>query len=145
MTLYLYLHADTATDMHLILTDRTTQDTPLFYNNFPLELPFKLCQSQSFWSVLYILNFIDIQYEDSLLKVFFPSPPQQKAALSLLPSSVHVLLFSASYSHYLHSPDVRPYLQRMLWRAGLGWEQTAVHFSIRSSNCIKSIWVIWKR
>lgn len=33
-----------------------------------------------------------------------------------------VLLFSASYSHYLHSPDVSPHLQRRLWRAGLGWE-----------------------
>lgn len=124
--------------------DRATQDAPLLYNNFPLEHPFELCQLQSSWSVLYILNFIEIQHQDSLFEVTH-SPPQQQTTLSLPPSSVSVLLFSTTYIHYLHSPDVSPYLQRSLWRAGLGWEQTAVHFSIRSWNCIKSIWVIWKK
>lgn len=53
--------------------DRTTQGTPLLYNNFPLELPFELCQLESSWSVLYILNFIDNQYLDSFFEgCFFP-------------------------------------------------------------------------
>lgn len=71
--------------------DRTTQDAPLLYSNFPLELPFELCQLQSSWSVLYILYFIDIQYQDSLFEgsFFFPLLHSNKQPfLSLLPLSL---------------------------------------------------------
>lgn len=70
--------------------DRTTQGTPLLYNNFPLELPFELCQLESSWSVLYILNFIDNQYLDSLFEgCFFPLlHSNEQPFLSLLPLSL---------------------------------------------------------
>lgn len=70
--------------------DRTIQYTPLLYNNFPMELPFELCQLQSSWSVLHLLNFIDIQYQDSLFEgLFFPPLHSNKQpCLSLLPMSL---------------------------------------------------------
>lgn len=110
--------------------DRTTQDAPLLYNNFPLEHPFELCQLQSSWSVLYILN-----YWYSAPRLTFWSDSLSSTATNNTFSPSFLCLCLALFNH-LHPLFAQPRCQPLSAeefvksRAGMGADSSAFQHQI---------------